>query len=72
MIHLNFRRYFCVRIETFANKWFVDQYITGWRSVVSEYMYISHASRSWYTHFTTDLQPVVFWATNHYKQKSAS
>ena len=48
-----------------ANKWFVVQYITGCRSVVSEYNTMTRASRSWYIHFTTDLQPVIYWATNH-------
>ena len=43
--------------NSLANMWFVAQYITGGRSVVNKY--IIRASRSYYIHFTTDLQPVI-------------
>ena len=59
---MSFRYFSCVRIKkSLAYKWCVAQYITGCRSVFSEYM-----------HFTTDLQPVIYWATNYCKQDSIS
>ena len=43
-----------------ANMYFVAQYITDCRSVVSEY--ITRASRSLYIRFMTDLQPGIYCA----------
>ena len=45
--------------NSLANKWFTAQYITGCRSVVSEY--ITRASRSWNIQFSTDLHQWYIW-----------
>ena len=45
--------------QSVTNTSFVAQYITGCRTVVGKYI-----------HFSIDLQPVIYWATNHCKLES--
>ena len=62
--------YVSISKESPANKWFVIQLVVG-QSAVNMWIYYSRFAPM-IIHFTTDLQPVLYWATNHYKQEYIS